>query len=349
MASLGNFSAMFSNSSFTTLGAGANGDKELSWAQASDLEEYISGSKMPKTVWFSEEAKNDKVMQNKIMILKIISDAAWSEAINEIQKKAQELSESDNGFMSTVGKGVDAITGGAKKAADSEIVKPYKDLIKEKFPAENYEHIMVLPLPNNFSDTDTQSYEDAEVFGRDSGNAFDNMGLGSLKDVLVNTYEKTLKSGADMMDMVAQAINAQRRRDARREKVIGQMPILNPHAWQKWKGSDFKEFSFDFTFVPRSKSEAQTMCQMVYLLKKYSYGQLNANGFAVSAPPKVLITFQNPIIQKLVNPGICVLSEVQTKFGDGNSIGVTLDGVPRVIEVQIRLKEYTVRFRDDFL
>lgn len=354
MADLERFSTMFANGTDIDLGDGLKFNTTSNFSDLNIKEELAN-----KVIWYSEDAKNDPTMKKRVFTLKFITDDAWTKTVMDgIAEFANQAATTTANAVNTLldATGIDpdgevgeAIkkAGEAAKAKGKTISQKMQELVN-KFKSENissdaYDKILVLPIPNELSESDKQNYDDANVLGDDSTSEW-------IKDGFENDA-KTLGELRNLGDAATQWKHQTGSTRNRKAAVVGQLPLLNPHLWQRWKGSDVKSFEFTISFVPRNKKEAQTMCQMIYLLKKYSYGSTGSPIYDHSimiAPPKVLITFPNPILQKMLNPGICVLTSVTTKYNEGNIVGMTYDGVPRAMEVQLEIKEYMQRFRSDF-
>ena len=223
----------------------------------------------------------------------------------------------------------------------------------EKLSSDDYHCVIQLPIPNNLTEDDSHSYANEN---------------GLMSDAFKKGYDDVFAKNIDQITQTGMQMMSGRRTG---RKFIPQIPILNPNTWKKFNGSELKSFKFTFFFVPRDKEEAQSMMQIIYTLKKYSYGSRNGDMAAaaaskltdssavqslasaggkyfVSAPPKVLLKFTNPCLQKLVNPGVCVISSIGTTYNEGNAVGMTLDGAPRFIEINVGFDEYNVRFQEDF-
>lgn len=318
-----------------------------------------NGSIMVKQLNYPLDITKSKAKNNRSLSLFILKDIAYEAALEAANEGLKESGiDTSKGI---IGAGIDAITN------PSKIINGYMGAVNkfktnftslENFKAEDYHCVINLPIPNNLTEDDSQSYDDAG-FGSNS-NLFS--GIKSTYDTVTQGLDDVIQSGV-------QVANDGGRRNSRQ---IRQLPVLNPFTWKKFKGSQLKEFQFTFFFVPRSKAEAKEMMQIVYTLKKYSYGSKDksaanylksqdsaeiqalgdmagvASNFFISAPPKVLLKFNNPMLQKLINPGVCVITRIGTTYQEGQTPSMTWDGVPRFLELNLALSEYNVRFSEDF-
>lgn len=343
-------------------------------------------SGVPRLEFPSDIAKNP-IKANKSLSLYILKDAAYQNLVDAAVDGGKAfLKTTGDGLVDAAGKFMDSLSldkstgqavAGVANATAEAVASPFKGIIDAlgktgqkiannlqistgDLKSEDYHCAITLPIPNNLTEDDSHSYEESNGLSE------------SLKDTipggLSNTIGKVYNAGDALLQQAAQVSMGANRR---RSRQISQLPVLNPYTWKKFKGSTLKVFRFTFFFIPRSKEEAETIMQIVYTLKKYSYGsksptqltqdmsnkifnergQKTANvvsDFFISAPPKVLLEFKNPMLQKLLNPGVCVIESIGLTYNEGNTVGMTLDGVPRFIEMNLNLTEHNVRFQEDF-
>ncbi len=280
----------------------------------------------------------EKVVENSIQAVKRVGTGLKDMASNVVEGVA-------SGEYSNTLKNIGTESIGILNTAVGDILGKNGSTgsLPENYKKEAFEAIFKLPIPNNIMDQDSHSYSDGKFENTGAPVKAVMEGYNTIKDF----GDSIVQTGAYIGDRNRQA------------PAIPQLPVLNPYQWQKYEGSSMKTFSFVFFFVPRTKEEANEMMRIVYLLKKFSYPDTvdfkidkneykNLSSAFVEPPPKVLIKFNNPKLQKLINPGICVIESVTTTFNEGQTVGLTQDGVPRFIEVNLTIKEYNQRFRSDF-
>lgn len=314
-----------------------------------------------KIIKYPHDIDTNPLKLNKSVTFYILKNSGYVKYVNNVIAQTGEIvnkvnkgiSETAKNVVSSVSEGnwmeaaVTGFQGGLQTANDMigilKNANPSNGSDAESYKKEDFEAVFKLPIPNNIMDQDSHSYSDGKF--ENAGAPVKGLmeGYNTIKDL----GDSFLQTGAYIGD-----------RD-RQKAAIPQLPVLNPYQWQKYEGSSMKTFSFVFFFVPRTKEEANEMMKIVYLLKKFSYPDTvdlnvgehtykNLSSAFVEPPPKVLIKFNNPKLQKLINPGICVIESVTTTFNEGQTVGLTQDGVPRFIEVNLTIKEYNQRFRSDF-
>ena len=275
---------------------------------------------------------------------------------DNFQGISNALTNSSGAVNTAVGLGVGAYNGAIGTTSDVlDVIKNgFKGAMTDlanvsKYSKESFETIIQLPIPNNLLESENHNY---------TGGKFDDSELVS---GLTKTYGETEKLINSALQSGSQMAAFENRRTA---APMPQMPVLNPFLFQKYEGSEMKEYGFVFFLVPRTQQEAEQCMRISYLLKKFSYpskatisqigteeqnnkGKSISTGFMVP-PNKVLLKFDNPMLQKLINPGVCVIKSVQTTYNEGTTVGLTIDGVPRFIEINMTLCEYNQKFQEDF-
>lgn len=301
---------------------------------------------------FPADIESNAAKAFKSMTLYILKDVSYMELIKAATKAYDAAKGNDDNTKSLTGdESPSSISDIVEKFLDDAIVglQTGSEYIKSKQNADtrtlkssDFHCVITLPIPNNLTEDDTHSYEE-----------------GSWEQSLLKPMTEAASALSDNLSNIGQTA-AQFGNDVNRRsyKQLAQVPILNPFTWKKFKGSQLKTFRFTMFFVPRSAEEAEQIMKIVYTLKKYSYGSQGTStgnaiidkmtDFLISAPPKFLIKFKNPMLQKLLNPGVCVLESIGTTYNEGNTVGMTADGIPRYIEINVALTEYNVRFQSDF-
>lgn len=301
------------------------------------------GSGVPR-LKFPADIDTNAAKAFKSMTLYILKDVSYTKLIeaatNAYNKGKEEAKRVKGNDELSVKKIIDMFLGGAV-AGLSSLSTDIKAAMTLK--SEDFHCVITIPIPNNLTEDDQHSYEE-----------------GSWDKSLLQSGVKAIHELSDNISHIGQtAAQFGQEGDRRKSKQLAQVPILNPFTWKKFQGSHLKTFRFTTFFVPRSAYEAEQIMKIVYTLKKYSYGKQGAldtgietldkaSDFFVQAPPKFLLKFGNPMLQKLLNPGVCVLESIGITYNEGNSVGMTADGIPRFIEVNVALTEYNVRFQNDF-
>lgn len=302
---------------------------------------YQSSDGVPK-LYFPKDIHADHKKYRSIDFY-ILKDIAYKNIVEQLSKSAKNVKNAATrgakNLVNTAVTEMKSIAAATYKSVDMATLTP------DNCKSENFHAVISLPIPNVLTEEDNHSYDENNIeTPEEVTGAFTKM-TGTVG-----------KYGDSLVQIGQQLVNPNRRHS----RSLRQLPVLNPFTWKKYKGSALKEFRFTFFLVPRNAEEAEQVMRIVYTLKKYSYGSKNnteaaqltsfntISEFFVSAPPKVLMKFPNNLVNKMVNPGVCVISSISATYQEGNTVGMTADGVPRFIELTIALLEFNQRFQEDF-
>lgn len=243
----------------------------------------------------------------------------------EIQEKNDKISQQD---------------GAVNKI--SEAINQYGNLVREmKRLNAKFEFSIVLPIPNELSDTYSHDY------GVENGliGAIGSDSMDSDKDDSKGIKGKLKKAGASITGATKAMLGDF---NAKLAGSLGkQRNLLNPDFFQNYRGSAPRTFTLTFNLIPNSKKEAEDMVNIILTLKKYSSPKVTAS-FLMTQPRFFCIEFGNPQLNKMINALPCVLQEVNTNYSAGGYVDTTLDGMPKYVSLQLTFAEYRAIDFDDW-
>lgn len=247
-----------------------------------------------------------------------VGDLLKSDDVNKLVNSSDSGDDNSNSASNGIRDAFNNTISSAKQAIDDANI----------FLSQTPDYEIYLPLMNALQESNQHEYSsDSGLFG-EVANAVNSLTSSASK--------ATLQIGA--------AIGGKQS-----ASYTPQLPLMDPLKWQNYNGSKLRTFSFVFRLSPRNKEEALSMLRIVYILKKYSYPKQNdAISIILLPPSRVQVIFSNPVLQKLINPEICVISDINVVYESGNDIATTLDGVPKKIEVTIVLNEFRQKYFNDF-
>lgn len=190
---------------------------------------------------------------------------------------------------------------------------------------------ITLPLPNVIQENNRQIYEEKTDALADLKSAI-NKATGSF----ANVFKTIIDTSASLAGANDQ------------NQSYSQVSNFDKFKWQAFNGTQLRDFTFTYRWIPRNANEAVNMMRILYILKKYSYPSRTAKQQMLTPPAHVLLNFHNPLLHKLISPGICVIESISIDYSGGDDISMTLDGVPRRLEFSIALKEYRQKYMQDF-
>lgn len=248
---------------------------------------------------------------------------------NDFYKKVKDaIGQKMSSLMSA---GTSAFSGDGYDSSDaSQTLKDAGQDIVD-MSAVNILYTIHLPLMNAFQEQNSHNYsEDTGILGSIANAA--NELSSTASSGIIEAYGRFGDFGGNTDNMA----------------FAPQLPQVDPLKWQNFKGSNLRTFQFTFKISPRNIDEASNMMRIFWLLKRSSYPKKEAGGVLLIPPARIGIQFSNPLLHKLIAPGICVIDGVSMVYENGDDIAVTLDGVPKKIEFTLSLKEFRQKYQDDW-
>lgn len=120
--------------------------------------------------------------------------------------------------------------------------------------------------------------------------------------------------------------------------------IINPYTIMMFKSVELREFSFEFSFYPRSQSETTTILQIINTLKGGSLPKEDANSGFLSYPNEFEIEFlfngqPNPFMPKFKR---CVITNIDTDYTGQSVWAMTREGSSAETKMNITFKEIEI-------
>ena len=223
------------------------------------------------------------------------------------------------------GAGASAIGVAAVASVSGEFTKQLKRLTTA----------IALHTPNNFSARYNAHYDDVNTA------AFQMALKGS------ETIGQAVTEGVDKANVAesaknigaAIALNTIPGKDSI-SAITGLAP--NPKKEQVFKGVDFRTWSFDYQFFPRSLQEYQNVQNIIYLFKLHMHPEYkDADNFLYIYPSEFDIVHYNGSEENLNLPRhtSCVLTELTVNYAPQSQFTSMEGGIPSQINIQITFKE----------
>lgn len=116
----------------------------------------------------------------------------------------------------------------------------------------------------------------------------------------------------------------------------------NPKKEQTFKGVDFRKFSFEYQFFPRSSDEAQNVLNIIETFKLHMHPEFKTeNQFIYIYPSEFdIIYYTNHVEnQKIHRHTSCVLEELTVNYTPNGNFSVFPDGMPTQINITMGFRE----------
>lgn len=183
---------------------------------------------------------------------------------------------------------------------------------------------IALPLPNELADSQTHQWDSTTGFVSDIAQ--------SVKGVAGRIAENAT-GGRVGGDMIAKGVaNAASRAGFRQ-------PLIDPGYFQDYKGTEPREFTFNWDLVPNNIEEAYNIFAIIYNLKKYTLPKSTINGVSMLSPYLFELQIGNEIINALMNMNNVVCKTMTVNYSVDNSLQMFSDGMPKYISLNMTFAE----------
>jgi hypothetical protein len=269
--------------------------------------------KTPNLIYFPERIMTDN-FTDKRMYITIYDSKSVSQIVEQLTNTAKKDAKSIKNAAENANGGV----WDSSKAAVKEASKILGE-IEDFRGVEKY--IIALPIPNELSDSQ------AHDFSTDTG---------IVKDI------------ADKVDSMNPLFSIQKAIGRIASTISTPRVLANPGYFQNYTGSQPRSFSFSFKMIPNSKVEAEKIMTIIKLIKKYSSPTLTADSIMM-APNFFHFWFSNTTLQNLTGIRPCIITDVSTNYAGSGILEMTMDGMPKQIDISITIKELRTITRDKWV
>lgn len=170
---------------------------------------------------------------------------------------------------------------------------------------------IALPLPNELADSQSHQWDSTSGF--------------------VSDIAQNVKGAGD--DIVAKGV-------ANAASSAGfRQPLIDPGYFQDYKGTEPREFTFNWDLVPNNIDEAYNIFSIIYNLKKYTLPKSTINGVSMLSPYLFEIQIGNEIINALMNMNNVVCKSMTVNYSVDNSLQMFADGMPKYISLNMTFAE----------
>jgi len=123
----------------------------------------------------------------------------------------------------------------------------------------------------------------------------------------------------------------------------------NPKKEQIFKGVDYRSFTFDYQFFPRSPEEAQNVLNIIYEFKYHMHPEFKDNNNFIYIYPSEFDIFYYQNGQENMNlhrHTSCVLTELNVNYTPNGAFTTFDNGMPTQINVTMNFKELALLTKD---
>ena len=266
---------------------------------------------------------------------KLNSSMQSAQAQGTSTKKEGKVDGNDSGGLTTSQKTtvMDTLGKGSKMETASSRARKAKPLA-----------YIYLPIPQNVADNNSvnwasDSLDPLKALGANLAmTGMTNPGalLSGLKNIDgFGSIDDTLRQ-AILSKLAGAAVGAPKLMT----RATGQ--VLNPNMEVLFNGPNIRSFPFEFTFAPRSMSEAQQVKQIIRTIKKHSAPKgESGNGFFIKSPDLFILTYKkggspHPFLN-VFKP--MALESISMNYTAANTYSTFHDGTPTIMQMSLQFQE----------
>lgn len=199
-------------------------------------------------------------------------------------------------------------------------------------PGSELKCLITLPLPGSLSDSQSHDWK-ADSYQAPIGNltsAITKKVGGKKGEKAIETFTNVLQSGGAITNFMGV-----------------RKPILNPGYFQNYTTSGLRSFSFSFTFIAESQSEAKSIIEIIKAFKRYSSPSEWAGKFVLLSPFTWMINVSNGVVNELISLRECVCTSVAVTYGN-DKFDCFEDGMPKKITLSLNFSECSLQYADNY-
>ena len=266
---------------------------------------------------------------------KLNSSMQSAQAQGTSTKKEGKVDGNDSGGLTTSQKTtvMDTLGKGSKMETASSRARKAKPLA-----------YIYLPIPQNVADNNSvnwasDSLDPLKALGANLAmTGMTNPGalLSGLKNIDgFGSIDDTLRQ-AILSKLAGAAVGAPKLMT----RATGQ--VLNPNMEIVFSGPQIRQFDFDFTFAPRSMSEAQQVKQIIRTMKQHAMPKGDSGGgFFIKSPDVFMLAYKkggapHPFLN-VMKP--MALQSISMNYTGSNTYSTFHDGTPTIMTMKLSLKE----------
>lgn len=183
---------------------------------------------------------------------------------------------------------------------------------------------IALPLPNELADSQSHQWDSTTGFVSD---------IAQTAKGVAGRIAENATGGRIGGDMISKGVaNAA-------SKAGFRQPLIDPGYFQDYKGTEPREFTFNWDLVPNNIDEAYNIFSIIYNLKKYTLPKSTINGVSMLSPYLFEIQIGNEIINALMNMNNVVCKSMTVNYSVDNSLQMFADGMPKYISLNMTFAE----------
>jgi len=220
---------------------------------------------------------------------------------------------------------------------------------------------VTLYVPSGYAVSDSINYESAE--GGLAGYLIDRFSDGSITDIGVEDVASiakqnvagvaaTIAGGAAAVggSLAAGAVTGVLTSSAVGGEIQNRVSraegkVQNPRQYMMFKAPEMRSFSFAFSMIPQSESEAEDVIRIVKFFRKAAYPQLSATTYAYLFPDLFKISFGNN--DSMIKMPEVACTGVETTYNPNTQSYFVRGNIPVQVDISLSFQEMKAITRAD--
>ena len=222
-----------------------------------------------------------------------------------------------------------------------------------KVKESELEAMIVLPLPNSFTDSQSHGWSTETGIMGTMGESLMKKGVGNLASkavsgVLGKLNKKLGNAVGNTISDLGGGISANQAIGSMASTAGFRKPIIDPGYFQNYSGSEPRQFSMAFDFIPANKEEANDIIAIIMKLKQFSSPSRMSGGVSLLSPHFFSIQFSNEYVTAMAKIDRVVLKNIQVDYGADGAMQQMFDGFPKQINVSLSWQEVDMTTQQDY-
>lgn len=240
---------------------------------------------------------------------------------------------------------------GAEKIADKAGDVTGNTALTKAFTVKRLMACICLYVPNSLSTSYTTWWSEEDLGKEDRRGAAMDAALNTIDKAMSNTASAWKESSAPglakqiLQGGIALALAVQGRKELDGNAYLSKSSRMvggNSKSEQLFKGVDFRSFSYDYDFAPRSEAEAESVLQIIRMFRHHMLPEFaDQNSFVFIYPSEFDIKYytgdtENPHLEKQMT---AVLTNCVINYTPNGQFNTFANGMPTHIRMQLQFKE----------
>jgi len=128
----------------------------------------------------------------------------------------------------------------------------------------------------------------------------------------------------------------------------GQYVRYNQNKIMMYDSTNFRSISLHWKLIPNSPEEAQSIMELIRLLKMFSSAGTTAGKLFLTSPYYFSLEFRNKVLNDSLRFDEVVLTNIEVSYSPSGNLNVHKDDMPKAIDLTVTFKDREPKVREDW-